>query len=105
MNETPLGKELPERRRADVAEDGIRAAGEHGCHPSPLLAEAEVPDGVDPAMNAVKSLRGDTASPTLLVNPRLLELRERDDAVLIRRKPGNEGVASGIGEFPFHGER
>jgi hypothetical protein len=37
VHETPLGNELPERRRAGVAQDRFRAAGEHRCHPSSLL--------------------------------------------------------------------
>jgi hypothetical protein len=56
VHKTPLGKELPERRRARMAENRVRAAREHGRHPSALLAEATVPHGVNTAMKAVEAL-------------------------------------------------
>lgn len=76
VHRTPLGKELPQRGRTGVAEDSIGTAGERRGHPSPLLAEAAVPEGVHTAVNAVQALRGGAASPASLVDAGLLELRE-----------------------------
>jgi hypothetical protein len=99
VDETPLGKELPERSGAGVAEDGVRAAGEHRRHPSPLLAEPRVSDGVHPAMNAVQALCHNEAGHALALNTQPLKLIERHDPVLICRNPGDLG---GLGEFLTH---
>jgi hypothetical protein len=102
MHEPPLGKELPECGGAGVTEDGVRAAGEHRCHPSPFLAESLVSDGVHTAMNAVQALGCHTAPATPLVDTCASELHKRDHAVLIGRNPGNDSVRTGVGEFPTH---
>jgi hypothetical protein len=102
VHETPLGKELPERRRAGVTENRIRAAGEHGRHPSAFLAEAAMADGVNTAMNAVQPLGLDAPSDALAPNSESLELGERNHAVLIGRKPCDRGVLGGVGKFLTH---
>lgn len=99
---TPLGKELPQRSRADVAEDGVGPASEHRRHPSPSLAESLVPDGVNTSMKAVQALGCYAAPATPLVDTCAFELRKRDHPVLISRNPGNDGVRSGVGAFPTH---
>jgi hypothetical protein len=105
VHETPLGKELPERRGAGVTEDGIGAAGEHRRHPWAFLAEAPMPDGVHTAMKAVEALGGDASPSTALVDAGAFELCNGDHAVLVRRNPGNDGVRMVVGEFPSHGGR
>jgi hypothetical protein len=102
MHETPLGKELPERCGAGVAEDGVHAAGEHRRHPSALLAEARVPDGVNTTMNAVQALRAHASQAAALVDAGAFQLRDRNDSVLVCRDPGNEGVRCRVGNFPSH---
>jgi hypothetical protein len=76
MDETPLGKELPERGGAGVAKNRVWAAGEHRRHPSALLAEPEVPDGVNTAMKAMQPLGLDAARHTPAMNAGTLELRQ-----------------------------
>jgi hypothetical protein len=105
MHEPPLGKELPECGGAGVTEDGVRAAGEHRCHPSAFLAEAPVADGVHSAMKAVQALGLSARSTPAIMDTRAFELRKGDHAVLVRRKPGNDGVRIVVGEFPSHGGR
>ena len=80
VHRTPLGKELPQRGRTCVAEDSIGTAGERRGHPSPLLAEAAVPEGVHTAVNAVQALPGHGG--LRLLDAGLLELREPDHAGL-----------------------
>ena len=54
VDETPLGKELPERGGADVTQNRLGTAGENRRHPLTLLAQSPVPDGVNTAMDAVE---------------------------------------------------
>jgi hypothetical protein len=84
VHETPLGKELPERGGADVAEHGARAAGENRRHPPPLLAEPTMPDGVHTAMNAVQLLGPNASRQALTPNPEPLELSDRHNTMLVR---------------------
>jgi hypothetical protein len=59
-------------------------------------------DGVNPAMNAMKTSCPHPAGEALPANPETFELRERDDTVLPGRNSGNDGVRVGIGEFLTH---
>jgi hypothetical protein len=102
VHKSPLGKELPERGGTGVAEYGIGAAGEYSCHPPALLAEPQVPDGVNTAMYAVQAPCVHAAPPGSVVDTSVLELCYRDHAVLVSRNPGNEGVRIGVGEFSSH---
>ncbi len=47
-----------------MTEDGAFAMSEDGRHPSALIAEAAVADGVNTAMNAVQASGGDSAGNT-----------------------------------------
>jgi hypothetical protein len=49
---------VPQLGGAQVAEDGALAAGKYRRHPSPFLAEHRVADGVNTAMNTVKTTGG-----------------------------------------------
>jgi hypothetical protein len=99
VDETPLGKELPKRGGAGVAEHGVGPAGEHRRHPPALLAEPAVSDGVNTAMKAMQLLCLHAPGQALAVNAKTLKLRYRHDAMLIRRKPSDLG---GVGEFLTH---
>jgi hypothetical protein len=76
MDETPLGKELPEGGGAGVAQHRLRAAGEHCRRPSAFLAEAQVTHGVKTAMKRMQTLGGDAARHTPAMNAGSLELRQ-----------------------------
>jgi hypothetical protein len=58
-----------------------------------------MPHRINPAMNAVETLRLDATPAAAIVNSGALELRDRDDAMLARRNSGNETVT---GDFPSH---
>jgi hypothetical protein len=60
-------------------------------------------DGVHTAMNAVQPACLGPAQTASLSDAGSLELRERDHSVLVGREASNEGVRSGVGDFPTHG--
>ncbi len=103
MREPPLGEQLPERSRAGVAQNGLGSTGKHRRQASPFLAQPDVPDRVNTAMNAVQAAGSFPRGSALAANSEFFELRERDNAVLVRRQPGDRGVRSAVGEFCMHG--
>ncbi len=58
---------------------------------------------VNTAMNAVQAAGLFPRGSALAANSESFELRERDNAVLVRRQPGDRGVRSAVGEFCMHG--
>jgi hypothetical protein len=102
VDETPLGKELPERGRAGMAENCVLAAREHGRHPSAFLAEPKVADGVNTAMKAVQALGAYAARHTPAMNARALELSQGNDAVLVGRQACYDGVLASVATFCTH---
>ena len=92
----------PELGRAGVAQHSRLPTGEHRRHPSSGLAQTWVPNGEDPAVNAVKAPRLDSAQATPLANAGRIELGHGDDTVLARSQARNYGVRITIGALPTH---
>jgi len=46
--------QLPQQRRTEVAEDGLRAGGENGGHPAAFAGDARMADRVDAEVDAVQ---------------------------------------------------
>ena len=92
----------PELGRAGVAQHSRLPTGEHRRHPSSGLAQTWVPNGEDPAVNAVKAPRLDSAQATPLANAGRIELGHGDDTVLARSQARNYGVRIAIGALPTH---
>ena len=46
--------QLPEQRRAEMAEDGLRAGGENGGHPTTFAGDTRMADGVHAEVDAVQ---------------------------------------------------
>ncbi len=61
-----------------------------------------MPDGVNTAMNALKTLGRQAAGQTLAPYAESLELSEGHDSVLVGRKPGDGPVLGTVGEFLTH---
>jgi hypothetical protein len=59
-------------------------------------------DCVHPAMNAVQAACLDTAGQALATNTDVLELLERDHAVLLGGNVGKSRVRAGVGDFLTH---
>lgn len=58
LNQSRCGPKAPKGRRASMAEHHTGAAGQNRRHPSPLIADFGVADGVDPTVNAVQAAGG-----------------------------------------------
>jgi hypothetical protein len=61
-----------------------------------------VPHGIDAAMNAVKTTGLDATAVAATVNPRRLQLREADHAMLAGGEPRNELVRWLLRTFCTH---
>jgi hypothetical protein len=57
-----------------MTEHSALAEGQHGRHPSPLIADVGVADGVDTAMNAVEMARGEPALDPARIDPANVQL-------------------------------
>jgi hypothetical protein len=75
-----------------MTERRARAAREHRSHPAALADERRVADGVHAAVEAVQAARGDTVVHRALAQPEGEELRERDDAILIRSESSYRNI-------------
>ena len=84
-----------------MAQDRALTPGQDRRHPSPLIAQAPVPDRVDAPVNAVQPPRVHALRDRRSAHP-ARELSDRDDAVL----PGDPGRRSsrlgvGVCRFPY----
>jgi hypothetical protein len=94
VDNTCKWKQPPEGRRTCVAQYGARPVSQHGCKPPALLAETGVTNRVDTAMHGVEPPRLHTPRNPAPANPRLLQLRARDHAMLPGRNARNEIIGS-----------
>jgi hypothetical protein len=58
-----------------------------------------MPDGVHAAVDAVQTTGGDTLANSVRGEPELVELPERNEAVLAEREGRNRDVARGVLRF------
>jgi hypothetical protein len=100
-----VAADSPKLGRAHVAEDGPFAAREHRRHPSALIAQAAMPDGVNTTMNAVEAAGFHSTGHTGWGKASGRDLRGAQDAVLVRSKPRDPGVRAAIVDFFSHSER
>jgi hypothetical protein len=82
----PFASDLPELRSAPVTQDGVGAAGEHRCHPTPVPGQLRSPNRVHPARERVKPADCHTVLYRLWVDAKIEQLTPRHDAVLALRK-------------------
>ncbi len=62
-----------------------------------------MPDRVHTAMNAVQASCLRPTQPASLMDADSFELGDRNHAVLVGREASNDGVWTGVGDFPTHG--
>ena len=63
-----------------------------------------MPDGEYSPMNAVEPTGPQSARTPLAMNTSVLQLTQRDDAVLPGRNPGDDGIRADGGAFCLHGD-
>jgi hypothetical protein len=56
-------------------------------------------------MNAAQALSLSARSTPAFLDTCAFKLRQRDNAVLVRRKTSDDGVGVVVGDFPSHGGR
>ena len=95
-------EDFPVSSGGAVAEDGFWAAGEHRRHPSSLLAEAVMADGVDAAVDAMEALGLDATGHAAPANPGVCKLGEGDHPVLACGDLRDHPVRVGAGAFCTH---
>jgi hypothetical protein len=103
----PSPKHAPEFARARVTQYSAIPAGKNCGHPSPRFAHSSMPDSENLTVKAVKAVKASGAQPagtTLAVDAGVVELLERDHAVLPRCDSGDEGVRTGVGALCMHGD-
>jgi hypothetical protein len=87
----PARTELPERGGRGVAEDGVRAAREHGGHPPPTSDEHRVAHRVYTAVERMERAASRASGDTCVRDAECAQLGTRDDAVLAPREVRNGG--------------
>lgn len=84
--------QLPERGRADMAQDGAVAGSEERRDPASLARQPRVTDREDPAVQAMQPARPHADVDRAQPQPRVAQLVEAHDPVLRRGEPGDPRV-------------
>src|SRR5262245_42570456 len=85
----PHWEQTPELCRAAVTQHGSRAAGEHGRHPAPLVAQPRMSHRIDAAVNLVQASGADPALHGIPRQAGLEHLSDGGDPVLEGRDACN----------------
>jgi hypothetical protein len=85
-----------------MAEDCVVAEGQDACHPPALIAQPRVPNGIDPAMDSVKSTCGNPLRDATWMESGMSQLRRCDYPMLARRYACDGFVRRRLGEFLPH---
>lgn len=85
-----------------MTQDRVGPAGQDRPHPSALIAEARVADGINTTMKTVEASGGNAISDGARGHPERIQLMHRDHPVLAPGNPSDGTVPAPLGGFFRH---